>query len=68
MSWKARLVWDNETIDVDGEFDTEEEAFDAASYNISCLKLGNSMLAWNGEDVDNEEPEIEVWDDDEDDD
>ncbi len=66
MSWKARLVWNNETIDVDGEFDSEQEAFDAASYEISCTHLGNSMLSWNGEDVNDEEPEIEVWNDEDD--
>ena len=67
MSWKARLVWNDEIISVDGENDTEQEAYDAASYDISCLHLGNSMLEMNGEDVDNSDPEIEVWNDDDED-
>ena len=65
MSWKARLVWDDESIDVDGEFDTEDEAYDAANETISTYHQGNDVLSLSGENVDNIDPEIEVWDDDE---
>ena len=65
MSWKARLVWDDETVDVNGEFDTEDEAYEAANETISTYHQGNAVLSLSGEDVDDSDPEIEVWDDEE---
>lgn len=65
MSWKARLVWDNDSIDIDGDFDTEEEADNAALDALGNFRLGNSFSEWNGDDFDSNDPEIEVWDDDE---
>ena len=68
MAWRARLIWPDETIDIDGVFSTEDAAYDAANEAINDFHLGNSMSAWNGDDVDDSDPDIEVWDDDEDDD
>ena len=65
MSWYARLIWDDEVVDVNGEFDSEEEAYDAANEAISDFHQGNDTLTLSGEDVDDSDPEIEVWNDDE---
>ena len=65
MSWKAALVFDDERLDVEGSFDSEEEAEEAALYDLSCVHLGNSILEWNGDDYNDSEPDIEVWEEEE---
>ena len=62
MAYKAKLVFpDGEEIEVDGEYDSYEEAYDAGVETIGEYHQGNSVLELAGEEYSDDEPEIEVY-------
>lgn len=63
MGWKARLVFDDdETLDVDGTFSSEEEAEAAGWQASSDYSQGRDVLELAGEDYsDAEVSYIDTW-------
>lgn len=65
--WYAKLIYSSGEEDMvnDGEpFDSEQDARDAALYEIGCYQLGGDILHNMGgeeDEIDDSTPDYEVW-------
>ncbi len=66
MKWHVSLVFSDETVELDEVFDTEEEAYEYGVEMSSNYRTGMDILHMSNPGdypIDDEVPEIEVWDD-----
>ena len=65
MEWRVKLIFSDEEVVADEVFDSEEEAYNYGLEMCSDYKVGMETLHMSNPGdypVDDEEPEIEVWD------
>lgn len=68
MKYKVNMLYaDGTECYLDEEFDTEEEAEEAALYAVSCHRLGGELLEMMGGEegeIDYEDPDYEIIEED----